>query len=74
VSRRLSVVTCFYRTCVIDAVLEASPAAYLRRPPVPNESPTLGLSQGSGWLDCCRAVRQHLDDANVSVELGRMTL
>jgi integrase/recombinase XerD len=44
VSRRLSVVTCFYRTCVIDAVLEASPAAYVRRPPVPAESPTLGLS------------------------------
>jgi integrase/recombinase XerD len=30
VSRRLSVVTCFYRTCVIDAVLDASPAAYVR--------------------------------------------
>jgi integrase/recombinase XerD len=44
VSRRLSVVTCFYRTCVIDAVLDASPAAYVRRPPVPAESPTLGLS------------------------------
>src|SRR5262245_34383313 len=44
VSRRLSVVTCFYRTCVIDAVLDASPAAYVRRPPVSNESPTLGLS------------------------------
>src|SRR5258705_2349728 len=39
VPRRLSVVTCFYRTCVIDAVLEASPAAYVGRPPVPNESP-----------------------------------
>jgi integrase/recombinase XerD len=44
VSRRLSVVTCFYGTCVIDAVLDASPAAYVRRPPVSNESPTLGLS------------------------------
>jgi site-specific recombinase XerD len=44
VSRRLSVVTCFYRTCVIDTVLESSPAAYVRRPPVPAESPTLGLS------------------------------
>ena len=44
VSRRLSVVTCFYRTCVIDAVLDASPAAYVRRPPVSSESPTLGLS------------------------------
>jgi integrase/recombinase XerD len=44
VSRRVSVVTCFYRTCVIDAVLDASPAAYVRRPPVPSGSPTLGLS------------------------------
>ena len=43
-SRRLSVVTGFYRTCVIEAVLDASPAAYVRRPPVPAESPTLGLS------------------------------
>lgn len=42
VSRRLSVVTCFYRTCVIDAVLEASPAVYVRRPSVPAESPTSG--------------------------------
>jgi site-specific recombinase XerD len=37
VSRRLSVVTCFYRTCVIDAVLETSPAVYVRRPTVPAE-------------------------------------
>jgi site-specific recombinase XerD len=44
VSRRLSVVTCFYRTCVIDAVLETSPAVYVRRPSVPAESPTVGLS------------------------------
>jgi integrase/recombinase XerD len=44
VSRRLSVVTCFYRTCVIDTVLPVSPAAYVRRPTVPAESPTLGLS------------------------------
>jgi aminoglycoside phosphotransferase len=34
----------FYRTCVIDAVLEHSPAQYVRRPAVPPESPTLGLS------------------------------
>jgi integrase/recombinase XerD len=44
VSRRLSVVAGFYRTCVIDTVLEHSPAEYVRRPHVPNESPTLGLS------------------------------
>lgn len=44
VSRRMAVVTGFYRTCVIDAVLEHSPAQYVRRPLVANESPTLGLS------------------------------
>jgi integrase/recombinase XerD len=44
VSRRKAVVTGFYRTCVIDAVLEYSPADYVRRPRVPNESPVLGLS------------------------------
>ncbi|MEJ7744591.1 MAG: tyrosine-type recombinase/integrase [Nocardioidaceae bacterium] len=44
VSRRVSVVAGFYRTCVIDAVLEHSPAEYVRRPNVPAESPTLGLT------------------------------
>ena len=44
VSRRVSVVIGFYRTCVIDAVLEHSPAEYVRRPTVPAQSPTLGLS------------------------------
>jgi integrase/recombinase XerD len=44
VSRRMSVVAGFYRTCVIDAVLDHSPAEYVRRPNVPAESPTLGLT------------------------------
>ena len=44
VSRRLSVLAGFYRTCVIDAVLEHSPAEYVRRPHVSADSPTLGLS------------------------------
>jgi integrase/recombinase XerD len=44
VSRRLSVLASFYRTCVIDEILEHSPAEYVRRPHVPHESPTLGLS------------------------------
>jgi len=44
VSRRLSVVAGFYRTCVIDGVLEHSPADYVRRGTVPPESPTLGLT------------------------------
>src|SRR6266536_610804 len=44
VSRRVAVVAGFYRTCVIDGVLEHSPAEYVRRPTVPAESPTLGLT------------------------------
>jgi site-specific recombinase XerD len=44
VSRRLSVVVGFYRTCVVDGLLTDSPAAYVRRPNVPPESPTLGLT------------------------------
>jgi integrase/recombinase XerD len=43
VSRRLSVVVGFYRVCVIDQILAHSPADYVRRPPMPTESPTLGL-------------------------------
>jgi site-specific recombinase XerD len=42
VSRRLSVVAGFYRTCVIDGVLEHSPADHVRRPTVLPESPTSG--------------------------------
>lgn len=44
VSRRISVVAGFYRTCVIDGVLPHSPAEFVRRPRVPTTSPTLGLS------------------------------
>jgi integrase/recombinase XerD len=44
VSRRMSVVADFYRTCVIDGILEHSPAEHVRRPPVPAECPTLGLT------------------------------
>ena len=40
----MAVVAGFYRTCIIDAVIEHSPADHVRRPPVANESPTLGLS------------------------------
>jgi site-specific recombinase XerD len=43
VSRRLSVVVGFYRVCVIDQILVHSPADYVRRPPMPADSPTLGL-------------------------------
>jgi integrase/recombinase XerD len=43
VSRRLSVVVGFYRVCVIDEILVHSPTDYVRRPPMPTDSPTLGL-------------------------------
>jgi site-specific recombinase XerD len=44
VSRRFSVVAGFYKTCVIDGILEHSPAEHARRPSVPAESPTLGFT------------------------------
>lgn len=44
VSRRLSVVAGFYRTCVIDGLLDHSPAEYVRRPRGSTEAPTLALS------------------------------
>jgi site-specific recombinase XerD len=43
VSRRLWVVVGFYRVCIIDQILVHSPAGYVRRPPMPTDSPTLGL-------------------------------
>jgi integrase/recombinase XerD len=44
VSRRFSVTAGFYKTCVIDGLLEHSPAVHVRRPSVPPESPTLGFT------------------------------
>ena len=44
VSRRFSVAAGLYRTCVIDGILEHSPAEHVRRPAVPAESPTLGFT------------------------------
>ncbi|HEY6746496.1 MAG TPA: tyrosine-type recombinase/integrase [Mycobacteriales bacterium] len=40
----MSIVAGFYRTAVIDCLLEHSPADHIRRPTVPAESPTLGLT------------------------------
>ncbi len=44
VSRRFSVAAGFYRTCVIDGILEHSPDEHVRRPALPAESPTLGFT------------------------------
>jgi integrase/recombinase XerD len=75
VSRRLSMVIGFYRTCVIDAVLEHSPAEYVRRPTVPPESPTLGLShlQFEAMLATARTSANPFDFALVAM-LGLLGL
>lgn len=51
VGRRLSVLAGFYRYAVEERAIPESPAATVRRPKVPEESPTLGLD-----LDEIRAV------------------
>lgn len=75
VSRRLSVVAGFYRTCVIDGVMRHSPAEYVRRPRVPAESPTLGLShlQFEALLSTARDSENPNDPALVSM-LGLLGL
>ena len=60
-SRRFPVAAGFCRTCVIDGVLEYSPAEHVRRPSLPPESPTLGFThlQFRGPADgCARAPDQ----------------
>lgn len=44
IARRFSVTCGFYRTAVIDGILEHSPAEHVRRPAVPAESPALGFT------------------------------
>lgn len=75
VSRRTSVVAGFYRTCVIDAVLEHSPAEYVRRPNVPAESPTFGLThlQFEALLTAARHSTNRCDFALVTL-LGLLGL
>jgi site-specific recombinase XerD len=75
VSRRMSVVAGFYRTCVIDGVLEHSPADYVRRPHVPTESPTLGLThlQFEALLTAARNSANRCDFALVTM-LGLLGL
>lgn len=75
VSRRLSIVAGFYRTAVIDGVLAQSPAEHVRRPRVPAESPTLGLShlQFEALLIAGRDSPNRFDSALVSM-LGLLGL
>jgi len=75
VSRRLSVLAGFYRTGVIDGTLAQSPAQYVRRPRVPPESPTLGLShlQFEALLSTARD-SQNCNDLALVTMLGLLGL
>jgi site-specific recombinase XerD len=75
VSRRFSVAAGFYRTCVIDGVLEHSPADHVRRPAVPAESPTLGFThlQFEALLTAARQSARPCDFALVAM-LGLLGL
>jgi len=75
VSRRFSVAAGFYRTCVLDGVLEHSPAENVRRPSVPAESPTLGFThlQFEALLTAVRQSPNSFDFALVAM-LGLLGL
>jgi site-specific recombinase XerD len=75
VSRRFSVAAGFYRTCVLDGVLEHSPAEHVRRPAVPAESPTLGFThlQFEALLTAARESANPCDFALVAM-LGLLGL
>jgi integrase/recombinase XerD len=75
VSRRISVAAGFYRTCVIDGLLEHSPAEHVRRPSVSAESPTLGFThlQFEALLTAARESSNPCDFALVAM-LGLLGL
>jgi integrase/recombinase XerD len=75
VSRRFSVTAGFYRTCVLDGVMQHSPAEHVRRPAVPPESPTLGFThlQFEGLLTAARQSPHTCDFALVAM-LGLLGL
>jgi integrase/recombinase XerD len=69
VSRRFSVTAGFYRTCVLDGIMDHSPAGHVRRPAVPAESPTLGFThlQFEALLNAARDSANPCDFALVAM-------
>lgn len=45
IARKCSTLSGYYRTAVVEDAILTSPTAHLRRPKVPNDSPTLGLDE-----------------------------
>lgn len=73
VSRRVSVVVGFYRLAVIDEFIVTSPAQYIRRPKVPFESPTLGLTHLQ-FEAVIRESRNRAEDHALIMLLGMLGL
>ena len=44
VARRITTICCFYRHCAAEGVIDRNPGQFVRRPHVPTESRTLGLT------------------------------
>jgi integrase/recombinase XerD len=75
VSGRFSVIAGFYKTCVIDGLLQHSPAEHVRHPAVPPKSPTLGFThlQFEALLTAARDSQDPCDFALVAM-LGLLGL
>jgi len=74
VSRRFSVTAWFYRTCVIDGLLEHSPAEHVRQPAVPPDTdPGVHYLQFEALLTAARQSADRCDFALVAM-LGLLGL
>ena len=71
-ARRLSTVAGFYKFAVIDGYLDRSPAQYVRRPRVPQESQVLGLDRMHLGALVATARASSPDDAALITMLGRL--
>ena len=73
-ARRLSTVAGFYRFAAIDGYIERSPAEYVRRPRVPEESQVLGLDRMQLGALVATARASTPDEAALITMLGLLGL